>query len=255
MPRQRKCRMINETPNVTYFKPKGVPMRDLAEVYLPLDGFEAIRLADLNELSHEEAAQQMNISRQTFGRILSSARYAVAKAIVGGLALKIIRGGEHNRPGENEKQPGFTPSKAGAMMIQNRPEPGHADTKENLTMKKIAVTSDGPTLDDLVDPRFGRAAGFIVVDPETLEFSYVENGAAQARSRGAGIQAAETLANTGAGAVLTGYVGPKAFAALSAAGIKIAQNLENMTVREAVGQYNKGQVSWAEPSEAKGMGK
>jgi predicted DNA-binding protein (UPF0251 family)/predicted Fe-Mo cluster-binding NifX family protein len=247
--------MILETPNVTYFKPKGVPMRELSEVYLPLDGFEAMRLADLNELSHEEAARQMNISRQTFGRILASARYAVAKAIVGGLALKIIHGGDYARHAEKDIQQETNSPEVEVNGFAGRSETSSARQKEDVAMGKIAVTSEGPAMDDLMDPRFGRAGGFIVVDPDTLEFNYVENGAAQARSQGAGIQAAETVANAGANAVLTGYVGPKAFSALSAAGIKIGHNLENMTVRQAIEIYKKGQVSWATLEDAKGMGK
>ncbi len=112
-------------------------------------------------------------------------------------------------------------------------------------MEKIAITSEGPTLDDDLDPRFGRAAGFIVVDPQTLEFQYVDNGASQAMAQGAGIQAAENIARTGAKTLLTGYVGPKAFTALEAAGIKVGQGLENMTVRQAVDRFKNGKVEWA----------
>ena len=98
-------------------------------------------------------------------------------------------------------------------------------------MEKIAVSSEGPTLDDALDPRFGRAAGFIVVDPQTLEFQYVDNGASQARAQGAGIQAAEVIARIGVKALLTGYVGPKAFTALQSVGIKVGQNLKHV-IRE-----------------------
>jgi predicted DNA-binding protein (UPF0251 family)/predicted Fe-Mo cluster-binding NifX family protein len=224
---------------VTYFKPRGVPLRELAEVDLPLDGFEAIRLADHEGLSHEEAAQRMQVSRQTFGRILSAARGTVAKALVGGLALR-IHGGDY-RPGREPtaEQPNADPQ----PIIETESEP----------MTKIAITSEGPTLDDLVDPRFGRAAGFVIVDPDTMSFSYVENGAAQARAQGAGIQAAETVARAGVTAVLTGYVGPKAFAALAAAGIRVAQDLENITVAEAVARYISGQVKWSRAEEAQGQ--
>lgn len=113
-------------------------------------------------------------------------------------------------------------------------------------MTKIAVTSEGPTLDDRVDPRFGRAAGFVVVDLETMESEYIDNGSSQTMAQGAGIQAAENVVRAGAGALLTGYVGPKAFTALSAAGIKIGQDLEGLTVREAIERYKKGEVSVAE---------
>jgi predicted DNA-binding protein (UPF0251 family)/predicted Fe-Mo cluster-binding NifX family protein len=233
--------MIRTAPEVTYFKPRGVPMRELTEAYLPLDGFEAIRLADLEELSHEEAAQRMHISRQTFGRILSAARTTVAKALVGGLALCI-----------------HTADQSPTAVLTS-PESSRPDTvappvqKEIPEMSTIAISSEGPTLDDMVDPRFGRAAGFIIIDPQTMQFEYVQNGEAQVRAQGAGIQAAETVARKGVTAVLTGYVGPKAFQALAAAGIRIAQDLENITVREAVERFNKGTVIWSQLNDAKGM--
>jgi predicted Fe-Mo cluster-binding NifX family protein len=112
-------------------------------------------------------------------------------------------------------------------------------------MNKIAICSEGPGLDDQLDPRFGRAAGFIIIDPETMNFEYLDNGASQAASQGAGIQAAELICRSGAKAVLTGFVGPKAFKVLQAANIRIGQNLENMTVRQALERYQKDSVEWA----------
>lgn len=251
MSRPRKCRRINITPEVTYFKPRGVPMRELAEVYLPLDGFEAIRLADHEGLSHAAAAERMHVSRQTFGRILASARGAVAKALVSGSAMRIHTGGDHFR----EAAPGG--AAAGATTVETnraaRCAAASRTEKENSAMTTIAISSEGPTLDDLVDPRFGRAAGFIIVNPDTLEFDYVENGAAQVRAQGAGIQAAETVARAGATAVLTGYVGPKAFQALSAAGIRIAQDMENLSVRQVIQRYQSGALKWSQLADAKGQ--
>ena len=122
-------------------------------------------------------------------------------------------------------------------------------------MTMLAITSEGPTLEDALDPRFGRAAGFIVVDPQTMTHRYVENGKAQTMAQGAGIQAAETVATAGVNVVLTGFVGPKAFMALSAAGIKVAQNLENMTVREAIERFQQGNLDWAEAPNRRGHGR
>jgi predicted Fe-Mo cluster-binding NifX family protein len=113
-------------------------------------------------------------------------------------------------------------------------------------MKKIAVTSEGPSLDDQVDPRFGRAAGFVVVDLDTMETQYIDNGQSQVMAQGAGIQAAEFIARAGVSCLLTGYVGPKAFQALSAVGIKIGQNLEGLTVREALERFKTGRVEMAQ---------
>jgi predicted Fe-Mo cluster-binding NifX family protein len=112
-------------------------------------------------------------------------------------------------------------------------------------MATIAISAEGPGLDEALDSRFGRAAGFMVVDPQTLDFTYLDNGASQTMAQGAGIQAAEIVARSGAEAVLTGYVGPKAFRALQAAGIQVAQNLNNMTVRRAIELFGNKAAEWA----------
>lgn len=110
---------------------------------------------------------------------------------------------------------------------------------------RIAVTSEGPGLDDQVDPRFGRAAGFVVVDLDTMETSYIDNGRSQVMGQGAGIQAAETVSRAGVSTILTGYVGPKAFQALKAAGIGIGQDFGGLTVRQAVDRFKSGGVPMA----------
>lgn len=112
-------------------------------------------------------------------------------------------------------------------------------------MSKIAITSEGPGLDDLVDPRFGRAAGFVVVDLETMDAGYIDNGQSQTMAQGAGIQAAQLIVKAGVKCLLTGYVGPKAFRALSAAGVGVGQNLEGLTVREALERFKSGSVPMA----------
>lgn len=222
MPRPRKCRLVSAKPLVNYFKPRGIPMHDLQEVRLSLEGHEALRLADLEGLSQDQAAQRMGVSRQTFSRVLAEARRAVAEAVVGGRAL-FIEGGTYRLP--DQAAP-----------------PRHKET----AMSKIAISSEGPRLEDLVDPRFGRSGGFILVDPQNPEqTTYLDNGAAQARGQGAGIQAAELVARAGATVVLTGYVGPKAFAALKAAGVGVGQDLGGVSVREAVQRYLDGQVPLA----------
>jgi len=93
MPRPKKCRRILEHTGVRYFKPHGIPMRFLEHVCLSLDEIEAIRLADLESLSQQQAADKMNISRATFGRIITQARSKTAEALYQGKAIK-IEGGE-----------------------------------------------------------------------------------------------------------------------------------------------------------------
>ena len=119
-------------------------------------------------------------------------------------------------------------------------------------MEKIAVSSEGPDMDARVDPRFGRAAGFMIIDPDTMAFEYVDNGSSQVMAQGAGIQAAEIVAATGARILLTGFVGPKAFQALNAAGITIGQNVDNLTVRQAVQRFQAGDVPVADAPNSRG---
>lgn len=242
MSRPRKCRMVYARPGITYFKPRGTPLRHLTELYLPLDGFEALRLADVEGLSHMEAADRMNVSRQTFGRILTAARRVVAEALIHGMALRI----EESDDAAVKVSAADDAAVAPTAVSGRAPAGGTAKPEgKESSMSKIAISCEGPSLDDAVDPRFGRAAGFLIVDPDTLESEYVNNGASQVMAQGAGIQAAEIVAGAGAGVLLTGYVGPKAFRALEAAGIKIGQDLENITAREALERYRRGEVTIA----------
>lgn len=93
MARPRTCRRVDSMPESNYFKPRGIPLSLLEEVTLTVDELEAIRLADLESLYQEQAAEHMKVSRQTFGRIIVSAHRKVAEALVRGKALK-IEGGE-----------------------------------------------------------------------------------------------------------------------------------------------------------------
>ena len=111
---------------------------------------------------------------------------------------------------------------------------------------RIAISSEGPSLDDAVDPRFGRAGGFVLVNSTTMETSYLDNGKAQTLAQGAGIETAERMSEAGVRVVLSGYVGPKAFEALKAAGIQVCQDLDGMTVREAVELFKNGKTTFAD---------
>ena len=92
MPRPLKPRAVRHDPDVVHFKPAGVPMRLLEEVSLGLDELEALRLADLENLSHEQVGEMMNVSRATAGRILAEARRKTAAALVHGWAIRVEGG-------------------------------------------------------------------------------------------------------------------------------------------------------------------
>jgi predicted DNA-binding protein (UPF0251 family) len=87
-------RSVGSVPRITLFKPAGVPARDLEQLPLAVDELEAIRLVDLDGLSHEQAAETMGVSRQTVGRVLERGRAKVAEALVGGKAI-LIGGGQY----------------------------------------------------------------------------------------------------------------------------------------------------------------
>ena len=103
---------------------------------------------------------------------------------------------------------------------------------------KICVTSVSRDLDAQVDPRFGRCQYFMIVDSESMQFEPVPNLAVTSGS-GAGIQAAQTIASKKAQVLITGNVGPKAFQALSAAGINIITGASGK-VRAVIEKYNEG---------------
>ena len=97
MPRPPKTRLVRHEPEVVHFKPAGVPMRLLEEVSLGHDELEAMRLADLEGLSHEQVGEMMNVSRATAGRILAEARRKTAAALVHGGAVRGGLLGRHSR--------------------------------------------------------------------------------------------------------------------------------------------------------------
>jgi len=92
--RPQKDRFVTCDPTISYFKPRGVPLREMDEVRLTIDQMEAIRLADLEGFSQEEAGQKMGVSRATFGRIIQRAHHVVAEALIHGKAI-LLEGGNY----------------------------------------------------------------------------------------------------------------------------------------------------------------
>jgi len=91
MPRPKLCRKIRFIPNITYFKPQGVPMRFLDIVELTTEEVEVLRLKNFKELDQEECAEKMKTSRSTVQRILCSAYRKMTKALIEGKAIRIVK--------------------------------------------------------------------------------------------------------------------------------------------------------------------
>ncbi len=107
---------------------------------------------------------------------------------------------------------------------------------------KIAITAYGESLADAVDSRFGRASKFMVYDLDKDTFEIVNNSQNLNAPQGAGIQAAQNVADLGVEAVITGHCGPKAFSVLKAAGI-IVYNTEAKTIQEAIQLFKEGKLT------------
>jgi len=106
---------------------------------------------------------------------------------------------------------------------------------------KVAVAASGNNLDSPADPRFGRCNYFVMVDTDTMAFEALDNTAAMQGS-GAGIAAAQLVANSDADAVIAHNYGPNAFQALSAGGIELYHAFPTGTVRQIVEAFKAGQL-------------
>ena len=110
---------------------------------------------------------------------------------------------------------------------------------------KIAVTSQGDTLDSQLDPRFGRAAYILIVDTETLEFEAFDNNENKNAFKGAGIQTAAMVGEKEAKVLLTGFCGPNAFKTLETAGVKISNNQSGRII-DVVQKFKQGDIVFAD---------
>ena len=223
MSRPVKTRIVDKPMRTVYFKPCGRIPDDVESVSIKFEELEAMRLTDMEGLSQSEASERMGVSRHTFGRVLGAARKKVTQSLVNNIPLVVTGGTNSCRI-------------SCAELLKDQPD------------MKIAISAEGPTLEDDVDPRFGRAAGFIIYDTSTKSVTYIENGAGQTAAQGAGLIAVEAVTNAGATVALSGYIGPKAFDALQAVGIGTVQDVDNRTVGEVVRAFEAGELTVVYPA-------
>lgn len=116
---------------------------------------------------------------------------------------------------------------------------------------KLVVTSEGDSLQSPVDPRFGRAKFFVFIDTETHSVTAIQNAVNLRATQGAGIQAGKTIVELGIESLITGHVGPKAFATLQAGNV-IVYTRATGTVADAVEQLKNGQLQRAQSADVEG---
>ena len=189
------------------FKPAGVPARNLEHVMLRFDQAEAIRLADLEGLYQEAAALRMGVSRQTFGRIVESARRVVADAIINGKCLR-IDGGE--------------------VIV---------DDKGERTMKIAVAARDG-----LVDAHFGHCEHFMVYSLDTEKKIVAEEKIDSPEGCGCKSNIAGILARTGVTHMVAGNMGEGAVHVLQAHGIDVVRGASG-NAREAAERFAEGTLA------------
>lgn len=205
MPRPVMDRRVSGRPASTLFKPAGIPTRDLPEITLTLDEFEALRLADFDGLYQEAAALRMGVSRQTFGRIIETARRKIADALVNGKALRIEGG---NAVSEN---------KEGTM--------------------KIAV----PTKDGSVDAHFGHCSHYSIF---AVEGNRIVSEDSLPSPAGCGCKSgvAGDLARAGVRTMIAGNIGDGAVRVLGSFGIGVVRGAAG-PVRQAAEAYLAGTLT------------
>lgn len=196
-------RRLGRDPRPMLFKPAGIPACELSEVELGFDEAEALRLADLEGLYQEAAARSMGVSRQTFGRIVETARRKMADAVLNGKALR-IEGGEI-RLGEDEEM-------------------------------KIAVPARG----ELVDEHFGHCKEFLIFRVEGANL--VEEQAIPS-PEGCGCKSgvASTLARAGVTHLVAGNMGEGAVHVLGAQGIAVLRGASG-PARAAAEAFAQGRL-------------
>ena len=116
---------------------------------------------------------------------------------------------------------------------------------------KVAITSKGKDLDSPVDPRFGRAAYILIVDTDNENVAVLDNAENVNAFKGAGIQAATSVGDSGAEVLLTGFCGPNAFKTLDAAGVRVANDAAG-TVRDALKAFQDGKLPFADNANVDG---
>ncbi len=205
MPRPYCQKTIASYHNYKLFKPHGIPLCELEEIILTLDELEALRLSDLEGLYQEAAARAMDVSRQTFGRIIESARKKTAAAIIEGKALRITQGNVRIREKGDE-------------------------------IMKIAI----PTVGDQIDQHFGHCEKysiFTIEDAKVIAEDTIESSV----SCGCKSGIASTLAQNGIKILIAGGIGDGAVKVLASNGIQTIKGATG-TARQAVELYLKDEL-------------
>ena len=219
MARPKKCRKVCCLPESTSFGPLVSALGESEwepDVRLHVDEYETIRLIDFEGLTQEQCADKMHIARTTVQGIYAEARKKIADAIVNGKRI-IIEGGDYHLCSGKGGHCGKNCQRKKQEILANL-------TKERNTML-IAIPVESEDMNGVVCPSFGRAPFFLLYDTSDDTSRFVENGAADAQG-GAGIKAAQIVADLKVNAILTPRCGQNAADVLQPAGVSFYKTTE-----------------------------
>lgn len=227
MPRPRKLRRIGWQPIATVFKPQGIPLHQLRSVFLPVEGMEALRLADAKGLEHDEAAQRMGVSRPTFSRLLAEARRVVASALAEGWAVR-IEGGTFETVPQQEVPTGRRRGPFPAMTLT--PAKGL-----NMSNTIIAIPSAAPGgLEAKVFPHFGHCPVYTLVTLTENGVEKTEVMEGVPHDHGGCLAPIEHLKRAGVGAMVASGIGRRPLMGFHDAEILVFHSGECETVGDVV---------------------
>ncbi|MEN6327811.1 MAG: DUF134 domain-containing protein [Syntrophomonas sp.] len=242
MAREPKCRRVESTPKINAFKPAGIPRSCLEEVVVKLEELEAIRLKDLLGLEQEEGAERMGVSRPTFQRILTEGREKVARALIEGHALRIEGGNYCLGQAQCRRTENFKKRRNDCLYnTDDTQEDMQAKGGNDMAGSKIVICAGADSPSAVVDGRFGRCAYFMLWDEEKQSFTAIRNGG-PALNQGAGTGAAQELLQRGVGHLICNRIGPKAFAVMQKAGVKIYAAKEEQDLETVLKQHRAGEL-------------
>ena len=206
MSRPRRKRRITCYPEANYFKPAGIPIRQLQQIILSFEEFEAVRLKDFLGKDQKEAAVQMGVSQSTFHRILIEARKKIAEAFVMSKAIKI---------------------EGGNFIMEEK--------KSNE--KKIAISTLSDNIEGDVDSRFGRCPYFLLITLKNGAMSHVKSieNTHKDMQGGVGTAVAEMIANQDVDVVITENMGPRALEILNQFQISVFKF--NGSIKDAIKHF------------------
>lgn len=232
MARPRKIRKVCDLPTNNLFAPMGLSGENSKMISMTVEHYETIRLIDLEGLTQEECAEQMDVARTTVQRIYMEARKILADFLVNSHQLN-IEGGDYRLCKDREH-----PSGCGRCRRRNQFRDKNFEEEQTMI---IGIPVDEKTMDGKVSTNFGRTAFFLLYNMENDEATFIENEAINAQG-GAGIKAAQVLVDNQVDVLISPRLGKNAFEVADGAKITVYET-NGPSIQENIKALKDGKLS------------